>query len=238
MSQHNLRKTRSSATSSRGACRDHAIAAGTARATGTGLLALLLAAGLSACGGQEAAPASSSAAASTSSSTAQAGDSGLSVSQPWIKAAGSGMTAAFGTITNTTDREITIVSARSAISPTVQLHRTTQNEGSGGSSMMEQKEGFALPAGGTLELAPGGDHVMFMDLACALLAGEDATFTLTTSEGKDLEITAPVRDYAGAQEHYDPSASSSETGMDMDMHEHAGHGASSASASALPTCSG
>lgn len=236
MSQHHLQKTHSSAAPSRGASRHRAAATRRARATGTGLLALLLAVGLSACGGQEeAAPASSSPAASASS--AQAGDSGLSVSQPWIKAAGSGMTAAFGTITNTTDREITIVSARSAISPMVQLHRTTQDEGSGGSSMMEQKEGFALPAGGTLELAPGGDHVMFMDLTCALLAGEDATFTLTTSEGKDLEITAPVRDYAGAQEHYDPSASPSETGMDMDMHEHAGHGGSSASASALPTCS-
>jgi len=50
---------------------------------------------------------------------------------------------------------------------------------------------------------------MLMDLTAPLVAGDDVTLTLTYSDGTSSEITAPVKDYAGANENYE--------GGEMDM---------------------
>lgn len=47
--------------------------------------------------------------------------------------------------------------------PNVSLHRT--EAGADGVVRMRETEGVAVPAGGEVALAPGGDHVMFMGLA-------------------------------------------------------------------------
>lgn len=125
----------------------------------------------------------------------------LEVAKPWVKAAGSGMTGAFGEITNTGDAEVRIVGATSDASTELQLHETV--DGSGGGMSMRQKEGgFVLPAGKTLELEPGGNHIMFMDLTEPLLAGQQVGITLKLSDGSTLRFDAPVKDFTGANESY------------------------------------
>jgi periplasmic copper chaperone A len=63
-----------------------------------------------------------------------------------------------------------------------------------------------LPAGKTVELKPGGYHVMLMDLKQQLKAGDSVPLTLVV-EGKDgkretLQVKAPVRALAeGAHKH-------------------------------------
>ena len=42
-----------------------------------------------------------------------------------------------------------------------------------------------------------------MDLTAPLVAGEEATFTLTLSDGSTFAFTAPVKDYSGANESYE-----------------------------------
>ena len=64
----------------------------------------------------------------------------------------------------------------------------------GGESLVLELD---LPAGQTVELKPGGYHVMLMDLKQPLLEGQSVALTLVV-EGKDkkretLEIKAPVR---------------------------------------------
>lgn len=203
----------------------------------TGLLGL----GLSACGGGGEAASSADPTASASASTAGA----LTAEDVWVKAADSGMTAAFGHVVNHTDHSVRIIGAESPDAGSVQLHETVQ--GAGGSSTMREKEdGFTIEPGQSLELSPGGNHVMLMDLRCALLAGDEAQLVLRTEHDGQLRVSAPIRDYAGAQEHYDPAAEAS-AGAEHDSHGeydgHAGHGMDAAqpsdgAASALPRCSG
>ncbi len=147
----------------------------------------------------------------TSSSTAAedvtAGDS-VSISDGWVKSADEGMSAAFGELTNDSDRDITVVSATTEASSMLELHETVEND-SGEMVMRQIDGGFVIPAGGSLALEPGGNHIMLMDLTAPLKAGEEVTFVLTFSDESTYEFTAPVKDYSGANETYE--------GDEMDM---------------------
>nr|WP_221417505.1 copper chaperone PCu(A)C [Microbacterium marinum] len=146
-------------------------------------------------------------AASTDADTVVAGDS-VSMTDSWVKAADSGMSAAFGELTNDSNTDVTVVSATTEVSSMLELHETVENEN--GEMVMRQIEGgFTIPAGDTLSLEPGGNHIMMMDLPAPLAAGEEATFILTFSDDSTYEFTAPVKDYSGANENYE--------GGDMDM---------------------
>ncbi len=121
----------------------------------------------------------------------------------WVKAAPSGeMTAGFGELVNDGDADITIVSATSDAASMIELHETVQNE-SGQSVMREIEGGFVVPAHGARELAPGADHLMLMGVPRDLLAGDEVTVTLTFSDDSTYDITAPVKEFAGANETYD-----------------------------------
>lgn len=181
---------------------------------------------LAACGNPSTADTASAAdPAAASASTSDADHGPIVVHDAWVKAAESGMSAAFGTLENTSDEAVTVVSASTEASSDVQLHETVT--GSGGESTMQEKDGgFTIPAGESLELAPGGNHIMLMGLAQPLEAGAEVPFTLTFSDDSTLDFTAPVKEYSGAQENYgahegetpgasaDPSEDMS--GMDME----------------------
>jgi copper(I)-binding protein len=138
-----------------------------------------------------------------------AGDGTLTVTDPWAKAADSGMTAAFGTLVNDTATDITITSATSDASR-MELHEMAM--GDDGQMVMRPKEGgFVIPAHGTHELAPGADHVMFMDLTEPLQPGADIDVTLTADDGSSWTFTFPIRTFTGAEEKYQGSDGSMTT---------------------------
>src|SRR5699024_4731518 len=115
-----------------------------------------------------------------------------------------GMTSAFGTLTNTTDSELTLVAVTTSASTDVELHQTS-SDGAGGMSMEEKEGGFSLPAdGGELLLEPGGDHIMLMSLTGPLLPGDEIDLVLVLDDGTEQTITATVKDFAGANENYHP----------------------------------
>ncbi|QHC71658.1 copper chaperone PCu(A)C [Rathayibacter sp. VKM Ac-2801] len=134
----------------------------------------------------------------------------VSITDGWVKAADSGMSAAFGELENSGTEDVTVVSATSAASSELELHETVANE-SGEMVMRAKESGFTIPAGGSLELAPGGNHIMLMDLTAPIVAGDEVTITLTFSDDSTTEFTVPARDYAGANENYEGGD------MDMDM---------------------
>jgi copper(I)-binding protein len=102
------------------------------------------------------------------------------------------MSAAFGTLENTSDHDITLVSAESPASTMLQLHETVAND-SGAMVMKEKQGGFVIPAGGSFALEPGGNHIMLMDLTAPLAAGDEATFTLTFSDARPTSSRRPSR---------------------------------------------
>ncbi|MGQ3383182.1 copper chaperone PCu(A)C [Glutamicibacter sp. TV12E] len=126
----------------------------------------------------------------------------------WLKATEDDMSSAFGTIENTGDREVTIIKVASAVSANTGLHETVPNE-SGSMVMREKTGGFIIPAHGELKLTPGENHLMIMDPQKPLQAGDDVTLTLVFSDDSSIELTAPVKDFAGAKESYDGASSQS-----------------------------
>lgn len=127
----------------------------------------------------------------------------VTVHDQWAKAAESGMSAAFAEITNDGDRDIVLVSATSAASARMELHETVTDP-AGAKTMRPKEGGFTIPAGQTLTLAPGDDHLMFIDLKEPLRTGSNTSIELRFADGSTTSFTARVRDFPGAQENYDP----------------------------------
>ncbi len=156
------------------------------------------AAALTGCGGSDDTAAKETAAPSAASTAAAP----LNFENAWVKAAEKGMTAAFGTLVNTTDADVTVVSAATPVSPMVELHEVT---GSGGQTQMKEKEdGFVIPARGELELKPGGYHIMLMGLKQKLEPGGEVVLTLTFKDGAKSDFTAVVKSFQGGNESYAP----------------------------------
>lgn len=189
----------------------------------------------------------------SSASVSASSEGALSISQPWIKAAENGMTAAFGTVTNNSDQPVKITGATTDISDDVQLHVTEIDPNTGTSQMKEATDGFTIEPGASHELAPGGDHIMLMNVGCSLKTGNNAEITVKLEDGSSQTFTFEVRDYQGAQEKYAPGESASATATesaehsdqemgDMENMDHSSmdHSAmshsASASESALPEC--
>jgi copper(I)-binding protein len=175
------------------------------RTAGTAVL-FSLALALTACGGAddagEQAGAAAENAADDTAATATAAD-GFGITDPWIKAAtvDDGMTAVFGEIANGSDTDVTIVSAAHEAAGEIELHEGVTDGAE--TTMREIEGGFPIPAGGTRVLEAGGDHIMLMDLREDLEPGTESTVTVEFSDGSTAEFTAPVKEFAGANEEYD-----------------------------------
>ena len=127
--------------------------------------------------------------------------SALVAKEGWAKAADSGMSAAFGIITNPTATPVRVIGATSPYAKAVQLHEVVDKDGS---MVMQQKSGgFVIPAGGMLELKPGGNHLMFMGLKKPITAGAMVPITLITADGGIMRTTVMAKVYNGANESYD-----------------------------------
>lgn len=155
--------------------------------------------------------------AATSESTPQdtaTGDSepatgtALTFTDAWTKSAEEGMSAAFGILENPTDADIVVVGVSSPASSAMELHETVMNDGS---MMMQQVDGFTIPAGGEFLLEPGGNHLMFMDLTGPILPGDEVEVTLDLQDGSTVSFVTSAREFTGADEEY------ADDDMDMDM---------------------
>jgi len=99
--------------------------------------------------------------------------------------------AAFMVIENTGAEDDRLVAATSDVAVRVELH-THKADANGNMQMLEVKEGFAIPAGGSHALARGGDHVMFMGLNRSLAHGDVVTVTLTFEKAGEITLDVPV----------------------------------------------
>ncbi|WP_024792848.1 copper chaperone PCu(A)C [Tomitella biformata] len=151
----------------------------------------------------------------SSDATGPAADS-VVVTDQWAKAAGSGMTAVFATVENTGGQDIQVVSASSPLSGAVELHEVADGK-------MRQKEGgFTIGADQSHTLAPGGDHIMLMDLTGAVAPGSNVEITLTLGDGTTTTFEAQARDFSGNNEEYGDADSAD--GMDGLDHGSMNHG--------------
>lgn len=144
-----------------------------------------------------------------SPSVSSTGDAALTITDAWVRATTDTtdptMTAGFGIITNHTDAAVKLVSATSPSAPMVQLHEMVTEDGE--MVMQEAPDGIEIPAGESVSLAPGGFHLMLMNLSGELAVGDEVSFTLTFDDGTNLTTTALVKQYAEEEDHYHSTTS-------------------------------
>jgi hypothetical protein len=136
----------------------------------------------------------------------------ITVTDVWMRepAEGQTRTAAYGTITNDGDADVTLVSASVPFDATVEIHETIMGD-DGSMQMQEVPEGFVVPAGGSFTLEPGGPHVMLIDIDPADITGT-IDVTLVFDDGTEVTVGAPVRTLVT-----DDMSSDMDSDMDGDM---------------------
>ena len=115
------------------------------------------------------------------------------------------MTAAFVTLHNASDADVHVVSATTTMSPMTQLHEMVDQDGT--MVMKEAADGLTIPADGTLQLEPGGFHLMVMDLASDVVVGQTYSVTITFADDSEVTFDVIAKDFAGANENYDGDSS-------------------------------
>jgi copper(I)-binding protein len=98
--------------------------------------------------------------------------------------------AGYLTITNTGTTDDTLVSATSPVAGVTQIHEMKM-EGDV-MKMSELPDGLVIPAGQSVMLAPGGFHIMFMELKESLVEGTNVPVTLTFANAGTIEIQLVV----------------------------------------------
>lgn len=88
-----------------------------------------------------------------------------------------------------------LVSASAGVAKAVELHSMQMD---GDVMRMRQIDGIVVPAGQTVELKPGGLHVMFMGLAKPLRAGDSFPLTLRFEKAGEVKVDMKVMTQPGA----------------------------------------
>ncbi len=129
----------------------------------------------------------------------------VTVKDAWVRATvvQQKATGAFMQLQSSQDAKL--ISAQSPVAGVVEVHEMTMD---GGVMKMRAVPSLALPAGKTVDLKPGGYHVMLMDLKGQVKDGDTVPVTLVV-EGKDgkrqnIEVKAAARmSAAPAMKHGD-----------------------------------
>lgn len=125
----------------------------------------------------------------------------LTLSAPFSRATlpNAPVAAGFLSISNGGTEDDRLLSASSAVAGETQIHEMAVVD-----EVMRMRplpEGLPIPAGATVELAPGGFHLMFMDLQEPLVEGETVEVTLTFERAGrvvvPLAVGAPDAEAAG-----------------------------------------
>ena len=86
-----------------------------------------------------------------------------------------------------------LISASSPAAGEVQLHEMAMD---GNVMKMRQVKDIPVPANGSVELKPGGLHLMFMNIKAPLAAGETVPVKLKFANAGEVEVKMPVNSTA------------------------------------------
>ncbi|WP_404376150.1 copper chaperone PCu(A)C [Vreelandella aquamarina] len=133
-------------------------------------------------------------------SEAMAGHSSIEVTHPWARATppGAGAGGGFVTLTNHGDKDDTLVGATSPLTERVEIHMMEMHGDV--MRMVPLPGGIDIPAGETVTLAPGGLHLMFMELASPLVEGQPVPVTLEFQHAEPIQVKLQVLPVGAALE--------------------------------------
>lgn len=113
---------------------------------------------------------------------------GIEIVEPWSRVTpkGAKVGAGYLIIRNTSTAADRLMSAQSAIAKRVEIHEMKMD-----GDVMRMRalgDGLTIPAGGSVELKPGGYHIMFLELAGPIDEGQRVVATLRFEKAGDIEV--------------------------------------------------
>lgn len=147
---------------------------------------------------------------------AQAQSPSVTVENAWARATVPGQKSTGAFMQLTAPQGASLIGASSPAAGVTEVHEMKME---GNVMRMRAVPVLDLPAGKTVELKPGGYHVMLLDLKAPLVKDSAVSITLTFKDAKGVEskldFTVPVRASAPGS-----SAGHSGPGAAMDAHKH------------------
>ena len=116
----------------------------------------------------------------------------IEASEAWARATAPGQDTGgiFLDIRNRGDAEDRLVGASTPAAQSVQFHDMTMD---GGVMRMRRKDAVNIPSRGSVELAPGGTHLMLVGLKAPLKAGTTIAVSLQFDKAGRTDVTVKVR---------------------------------------------
>lgn len=109
---------------------------------------------------------------------------------------GSNTTAGYGKIKNLSANEVVVKVTAASPFKAVETHETKEKDGK---MSMEKVESFKIPARGTFELKPGGNHIMLFDSSREIKPGEELTIGFEVN-GQAMQIKFKVENRSGTSQ--------------------------------------
>ena len=115
----------------------------------------------------------------------------IKIENAYVRATAPGQHAAgaFMKIENGAAASDQLVSASSPAAGEVQLHQMSME---GNVMKMGQVKDITVPANGTVDLKPGGYHIMLMNIKAPLKVGETVPVKLKFAKAGEVEVKLPV----------------------------------------------
>jgi copper(I)-binding protein len=110
--------------------------------------------------------------------------------------------AVYMTLTNQGARPDRLLQITTPSAASAEVHESAENDGV---ATMRPVEGLEIPAGGSVDLKPGGHHVMLVGLKAPLKKGDMITLQLKFEHAGLVDVVAHVGDVAEEHAHTDGS---------------------------------
>ncbi|WP_420408620.1 copper chaperone PCu(A)C [Hoeflea sp.] len=118
----------------------------------------------------------------------------LEIGHPYARATppNAPVSGGYMTIRNTSDAADRLIAGEAGFADRVEIHEMSMENDV--MKMRELADGLEIPAGGEVELKPGGYHIMFIGLDGQMAEGETRTVTLTFENAGSIDVDFSVED--------------------------------------------
>ena len=127
----------------------------------------------------------------------------VTVKDPWVRATVAQQKATGAFMQLTARAPARLVEVQSPVAGLVEIHEMSMTNNV---MRMRAVSGLELPVGQTVELKPGGYHVMLMDLKSPIAEGQDVPLTLVFEhadrKSESVVVRAPARGLGAASDHH------------------------------------
>lgn len=129
----------------------------------------------------------------------------LVIDHPWTRATPKSASVAGGyvKITNTGSAPDRLIGGSVDVAKKFEVHEMSMDGGV--MKMRELKDGLEIPPGATVELKPGANHIMMVNLSHPLAAGEKVKGSLTFEKAGKVDVEFAVQAMGGMPAGHDKS---------------------------------